>query len=60
MLLSARKQHRQSAKRCDYLKNNARQKPIELDDDKEGDKDDEVEVFPFKFELYFFAICFPI
>jgi hypothetical protein len=28
----------------DYLKKNARQKHIELDDDKEGDKDYEVEV----------------
>jgi hypothetical protein len=34
-----------SKEMSDYLKKNARQKSIELDDDKEGDKDDEVEVF---------------
>jgi hypothetical protein len=34
-----------SKEMSDYLKKNARRKPIELDDDKECDKDDEVEVF---------------
>jgi hypothetical protein len=33
-----------SKEMSDYLKKNARQKPIDLDDDKDGDKDDEVEV----------------
>jgi hypothetical protein len=33
-----------SKEMSDYLKKNAREKPIELDHDKEGDKDDDVEV----------------